>query len=807
MDKTYTLRLNKTGYYQFTMPNGFESTVQVYTWGAGGGAGSGAVGGGGGFAFGNIQIFSGNTVSIVVGTKGGDASGPGAGSAGTGASIGYNGGSGANQGDPEDGDAGGSGGGGGATAVLINGTATVVAAGGGGGGGYGDDGGRHTVTPGLPGGVYVGLTGTTNGQNGLRGGGGGGGAGGGGFLGGQSGTAYGDDDGGGRGGSGGQNYGILTLAGTGTVGAGLFYKTTYEVPSSTGNAGYDGYAILIFTHKLQLYNKVDNGNILIGFSGNITANVTTDYISQAVSNAIFIPNQIVNGNTLIGTYFNANVFTIGSGNVTVSNISNIAVPANVYPVLSTNQGNWETVDKVYFKTTVAGLLSNVATKTFSALAGPTEYTVPGTYTYPVPDDVTLIEVRLVGAGGGGSSYNDGCNYGASNSGGGGGGSGGYNQTTIPVTPLDVITVTVAAGGGGGGDASVCYYGTNGGNGGNTSIQSGIIGTLVATGGTGATVGWEFNGGPAYGGNQAQFAPGVRNGGYGGLPGGNNGDFGGNQGNPTNGLGGASPLDGFGKGGDGGRPTNGGAGGYVSIRALTGTPFNTFPVPPGVTQIFVNYQTPTGLATKSMPTTPGETLIINLGDFGQPSTVIGLSGTLSLPAYDVQVFSYSGNVDHIIAQDVQVATATPTSYSANGSNSTLTAGAAAAGITYNVTYEGWHDDLGATISITPVLISTLVQPLKVYVKSGSGRQFPSAHTYQKQPSASNGYIMNDFQGDYYGGEGAYSWATNLQQQGWVSFTYSQPYAPGTWIEVEKIFVKDGNWKPLITDSAINLTKIS
>jgi hypothetical protein len=68
-------------------------------------------------------------------------------------------------------------------------------------------------------------------------------------------------------------------------------------------------------------------------------------------------------------------------------------------------------------------------------------------------------------------------------------------------------------------------------------------------------------------------------------------------------------------------------------------------------------------------------------------------------------------------------------------------------------------------------------------------------------------MNDFQGDYYGGEGAYSWATNLQQQGWVSFTYSQPYAPGTWIEVEKIFVKDGNWKPLITDSAINLTKIS
>ena len=68
MDKTYILRLNKTGYYQFTMPNGFESTVQVYTWGAGGGAGSGAVGGGGGAT---AVLINGTATVVAAGGGGG----------------------------------------------------------------------------------------------------------------------------------------------------------------------------------------------------------------------------------------------------------------------------------------------------------------------------------------------------------------------------------------------------------------------------------------------------------------------------------------------------------------------------------------------------------------------------------------------------------------------------------------------------------------------------------------------------------------------------------------------------------------
>ena len=627
------------------MPDGFEGNVDVYTWGAGGGAGSGAAGGGGGYAYSNLAIPSGSTVSVIVGNKGGDASGPNPGSAGTGASIGFNGGAGAYQGDPEDGDAGGSGGGGAATALIINGNVSVVAAGGGGGGGYGED-GAGGATVGLPGGIYVGhdtgiypvtlsyawcafmnsyavwgggqdytvtlnfpttgtytfnysvdnygqvyldgssiisystfttyttytqtvsagnhtvrvtgvntggpagvalqilkpdaselwntralivsdgLTSTTNGQDGTRGGAGGAGGGGGGFRGGETGVAYGDDGPGGQGGNGGLNLGDTIIAGTDTISGGASQRSVLGLPPSTGDAGYDGYAILSFTRKMRMFNKV--------------------------------------------------------------------------------AGNWKSIEKIYYKATQAGTLSNVLTKTFSTI-------------------------------------------------------------------------------------------------------------------------------------------------------------------------GSSP--------------------------------ETWTVPTGVKQLTVSYPTPDGMAIKLFPVTAGETVSIKLGDFGVDSTITGSAGTLTLPAYDKRVFTYAGNVDHIIAQNVQVVTPTPASYSGSGSNATIEAGAAAAGITYTVTYEGWHGDLGASITITPALQSTIFQPLQVYVKNGSGRQYPSAHTYQQQPDSTNGYIMNDYQGDYYGGEGSYSWETWMYQQGYISITYDQAYAPGTWIPISKVYYKDGDWKPLTSSTTINLTKLS
>ena len=68
--------------------------------------------------------------------------------------LNFNGGAGAPQSDPEDGDAGPSGGGGAASVVIVNGIVRVAAAGGGGGGGYGED-GAGGATAGLPGGRWV----------------------------------------------------------------------------------------------------------------------------------------------------------------------------------------------------------------------------------------------------------------------------------------------------------------------------------------------------------------------------------------------------------------------------------------------------------------------------------------------------------------------------------------------------------------------------------------------------------------------------------------------------------------------------
>ena len=1120
MSDIYKLVLDKPGYYQFTMPDGFEANVDVYTWGAGGGNGSGAPGGGGGYAASNVVIQTGNVVSVVVGTRGGDASGQAAGAAGTGASIGYNGGSGANQGDPEDGDAGGSGGGGGATAVLVNGTAVAVAAGGGGGGGYGEDGSGGAL-PGYPGGVFAaqstgyyqathprycsflntygvwgpfptsvtinfpvtgtytfyfsvdnygsvvldtttlfsvygelnyqtyytttlpvnagnhtltinpinisgpasvgvqilnpssvdiwntlallvdtGLTRTTNGQNGTQGGAGGSGGGGGGLFGGETGVAYGDDGPGGQGGNGGQNYGDVTIAGTDQTSGGAVPRLILGLPPSVGNATYDGYAILSFTRKMRIFNKVSSGNTQVTFNNNIVANIG-EYITQTVSGAnALVLSGTAGGNTVTIVYTTSNVFTIGSGSITLNgtdtgnvvtvsftgnttakvnnyltqpttnanlivrsvntggnllvleyvntnalstvgniningtrveaftparkqiyfsgnisantgnyitqtlsggNIANAVVVANsfgntvtvsyqnanvfvlgnilanvrvntinanVYPTISANTGiyptsivsnviypasyvtpsNWKSVQKVYYKTPVAGVLSNVYTKTFSTVnvtTAPkptTTFDTPGIHTFTVPDGVTKLDLTALGGGGGGGGGND---YGGAS-----GASGSLIAGTLSVTPGDIITVDVGGGGGygyeassssgiggaggsstlgynGGNGGSETWISTTGGGGGAATVvkQNGTVIAVAAGGGGGGGGGYKSGPHPATGatvsGTAGQNAPNPTGGdvdGGGGGGGGVNGGAGGAYGGGgTSGSDGTNLVPsgfsastgsngGTGAGGHGAGAV-GGDGSLVIQYSLPSISGEAWTVPAGVKQLTVNYPTPNGIATKLFPVTAGETIIVTLGDFGIDSTIKGTAGTLTLPAYDKQVFTYNGNVDHIIAQNVQVVAPTTTSYSGSGSNTTLESGAAAAGITYSVTYEGWHGDLGASITITPALQSTVLQPVQVYVKNGSGRQYPSAHTYQQQPSVDNGYIMNDYQGDYYGGEGGYSWETWMYQQGYVSITYDQAYAPGDWVPISKVYYKDGIWKPLTSSSNINLTKLS
>ena len=150
----------------------------------------------------------------------------------------------------------------------------------------------------------------------------------------------------------------------------------------------------------------------------------------------------------------------------------------------------------------------MSTKT-SVLA--TVFSVPGTYTFTVPNPIRTVYACVFGAGGGGAS-------GAGNSGNGGGG-GGYCEGTISVSPGDTLTITVGAGGASGiaGESSYVndIVATGGGAGGTNS--SGVWGSNGTAGvGTGGIV--NRNGGT---GGQAPSQTSGSGGGGGGA--GNNGD--------------------------------------------------------------------------------------------------------------------------------------------------------------------------------------------------------------------------------------------------------------------------------------------
>ena len=157
------------------------------------------------------------------------------------------------------------------------------------------------------------------------------------------------------------------------------------------------------------------------------------------------------------------------------------------------------------------------------------------------------------------------------------------------------------------------------------------------------------------------------------------------------------------------------------------------VPTYVSSIRITYSTPTGIVTSSVAVTAGDVIPVSIGNFGESSSI----GATTIPAYSKQVFSYIGNIDHVKNNVVQIATASGASYSGSGNNGTLTAGAAAVGISYTdgSPGEGWHGDLAATVSITPALLSTMVNAVRVVRSSGSGRPI-SLQSFDQQPSAAN-----------------------------------------------------------------------
>jgi hypothetical protein len=250
-DITYTLILENVGAKTFVMPEGFWPDVKINCWGAGGGNESSLYrGGGGGYAYANVNISSGDTVTLQLGQPG---SPDGTGGIDSSYKL-FRGGNGTTAG------------GGGASWVAVNNTIVCCGAGGGGGGSSGS---------GVPGGnITKGLAIDTRGGNGPGGGGGAG------YL--KGGVAS------GGGGGGGQNYGNLTIAGSGSLGAG---KNVDVYPGNKiGDAGYPGYIAIVFRKKLNAFIKNPDSsgdwvNISAAFTkvpaGTVTVGGTTYTITSA----------------------------------------------------------------------------------------------------------------------------------------------------------------------------------------------------------------------------------------------------------------------------------------------------------------------------------------------------------------------------------------------------------------------------------------------------------------------------------------------------------------------------------------------
>lgn len=95
-------------------------------------------------------------------------------------------------------------------------------------------------------------------------------------------------------------------------------------------------------------------------------------------------------------------------------------------------------------------LVSIDPKTTFAQATPTTFSTPGSYTYTVPSGVSMLKVKIWGAGGGGGNSDITCTgfifSNCNNWAAVGGAGGGYSEAIIPVTQGEIFDVTVGAGG-------------------------------------------------------------------------------------------------------------------------------------------------------------------------------------------------------------------------------------------------------------------------------------------------------------------------------------------------------------------------
>lgn len=327
----------------------------------------------------------------------------------------------------------------------------------------------------------------------------------------------------------------LVLANGGDTLAVNANATSFTLPTAVAYGS--PYAVTVQTQPTGLTCTVGSGTGTMPASSVNTVTVgcavTTYTIGGSISGLAASGLVLANGTDTLSVAANAAQFTLPTGVASGASYDVTAQtqPASQICTVSNGSGTVGTSD-----------VTNVAVNCLTVLS----YTTPGSYTWTVPDGVTLIQIVATGGGGGASLPGTGS--------GGNGGNGGMVTATLAVTPGDTLSLYV-----GGGGAGTTQF-TGGGGGGSTNVNAGTADQIIAGGGGGGGGGNDGlspggnGGGPGTGagiagtgGNSSGGSPGAA--GIGGL-----GGCGENIGPPSN-CGSNPPIDGY-QGGNG----NGGAGG-------------------------------------------------------------------------------------------------------------------------------------------------------------------------------------------------------------------------------------------------------
>jgi len=183
------------------------------------------------------------------------------------------------------------------------------------------------------------------------------------------------------------------------------------------------------------------------------------------------------------------------------------------------------------------------------------------------------------------------------------------------------------------------------------------------------------------------------------------------------------------------------------------------VPAGVTSVIVTYPSiygTNGISSNTVSVTPGQTITVTVGDYGSGSSFGGL---VTMPIFSIPVLTFSGNVDHTLYVTQIVLGSTTADYAGTGTSGTLTAGAAAVGIYYIESSEGYHGDLVATAYLKRLATSYILYGFRAAFSQFNGR---GSGTITAQPTFGNDYTLQTYVFDPFGSEGYYFYEVVIQQ---------------------------------------------